>query len=207
MHYQVSLNQNIIKELADFEGMQDPVEIDGHIVEDSLKAPEIVEKVYFSRYSSISPPRDNDAQNKNIIKKGANKDRSVSPCNSIEILDKVLQNRFSVKPIQQENSAIKKPILSDQNIRRKSVSPYRSISPMSTSPLQNVKNLFVGFCNNYNKTQQTTPKSYTTKRVQAQFKYMQTIRKNTFQSQFVKKLIFSAWKIYIKENLDKSFNN
>lgn len=204
MHYQVSLNQNITKELSEFEAMQDPVEIFAYATEDH-KASETIEKSYFGRYSSISPPRDNDAQNKlraGSMQKDKPKDRDVSPCTPIEILDKVLQKRCNFKPqiaLSKANFAT-----AGQIERRKSVSPFRSISPISTTQMQNVKNVFGGFCSKFNTIQKITPKSYTATRVQAQLKYIQTLRKSTFQAQFVKKILFSAWKATLKKKRDMS---
>ena len=200
MHYQVSLNQNITKDMIDFESMQDPVEIDGHNPEDSLKLNE--PKVY-SRYMSISPPRDNDANNKSRIgsvKKEKSKDNSVSPCNSIEILDKVLQKRFFFNPA---HKIMEKNKISTSSDRRKSVSPYRSVSPICVSSIKNVKNLFFEFSTRFNGIQQTAPRSYTVRRIQGQLKFISTLRKVTFQSQFVKKIIFNVWKSYMKKRIEK----
>jgi hypothetical protein len=200
MHYQVSLNQNVTKEVMEYEGMQDPVEIEGHNIEDNSKPPDL-EKVYFGRYMSISPPRDNDSQSKSRVtsmKKLNNKDRSVSPCNSIEILDKVLQQRTAIRPYRHEFLTRKKSNPLEIPSQRKSISPYQSTSPVSTSPIQNIRSLFNGFCNKHIKAQASAPRSYTARRVQSQLKFIQTVRRTTFQSQFVKKLIFNAWKAFIK---------
>ena len=202
MHYQVSLNQNITKELVEYEGMQDPTEIGFYPAEESVKPMEIGEKPYSS---SISPMRDNDAQNKaRIISmlRGKPKDRSISSCNSIEILDKVLQKRCS--NFKQETFGKSNIYSAGSEERRKSVSPFRSVSPISVSPLTNIKTVFTGFCNKYNAAQTATPRSYTAKRVQAQLKFIRTIRKCTFQARFIKKLIFSAWKMCSMNTRDKS---
>ncbi|OMJ71055.1 hypothetical protein SteCoe_30835 [Stentor coeruleus] len=206
MHYQVSLNQNFIKEAIDCECMQDPVEIDGHSPDDMLRVTENQDRVYKSRYTSVSPPGDNDSVNKtriNSAKKEIRKDKSVSPCNSIEILDKVLQKRFNSKA--KINTANKpKTSFIDELNRTKSVSPYRSVSPLVSSPFQNVKNVFFGFCNQFNNTVSTVPKSYTVRRVQAQLKFIQTVRKNTFKGEFVKKLIFCSWRQLVRDRIYKS---
>ena len=71
MHYQVSLNQNITRDTSDCEGMQEPVEIASHS-EDPFKISESQEKNVGSRFTSVSPPRDNDSESKsrmNSIKK------------------------------------------------------------------------------------------------------------------------------------------
>ena len=202
MHYQVSLNQNITKELVEYEGMQDPTETGLYPAEESVKTMETREKPY---RSSISPMRDNDAQNKaRIISmlRGKTKDRSISSCNSIEILDKVLQKRCT--NFKQETFGKSNIFSAGSEERRKSVSPFRSISPISISPLTNIKTLFAGFCNKYNAAQSAAPRSYTAKRVQAQFKFIRTIRKCTFQTQFIKKLVFSVWKMWSKNTRDKT---
>ena len=201
MHYQVSLTQNIIKEFSDFDG--EIIEIDRRMTDGCLKPPERIDKICFQRCSSISPSRDNDAQSKNTAAIKKNNDKKVSPCNSIEILDKVLQKRLNFNSFQ--SITTRKNTKNSSNLnQRKSVSPFRSISPISASPLQNVKHLFSEFCSKYSTTQKTLPKTYNNQMIKAQFKYIQTIRENTFQSQLVKKIIFNAWNNSIKRKANKN---
>lgn len=192
MHYQVSLNQNYNKEALDFETMQDPVEIDTNI--DELTRPiEVTDKVIQGKFTSVSPLRDNDAQNK-LRSRVKNIEKSVSPTNSIEILEKALNYRFSFKSIRNSKNP-------NESNRRVSVSPFRSVSPADINRLTEVKKSFEKFRTNFTSTVKTPPKSFTTKRIQAQLNFIHTIRKNSFQNKFVLKMIFSAWKKGTKDKL------
>lgn len=192
MHYQVSLNQNYNKEALDFEAMQDPVEIDSHL--DEISRPvEITEKIFQTKFSSVSPIRDNDAQNK-LRPRAKNTEKSVSPTNSIEILEKALNYRFSFKSIRNSKNL-------NEPARRISVSPFRSVSPNDVSKLTEVKKSFEKFRSNFKSTVKTPPRSFTNKRIQAQLNFIHNVRKNSFQSGFVLRMIFSAWKKGARDKL------
>lgn len=194
MHYQVSLNQNYNKEALDFEAMQDPVEIDGQ--NDVLSKPvEVSDRFFQNRFTSVSPVRDNDSQNKARLR--AKPEKSVSPTNSIEILEKALNYKFSFRSNRNSKN------LNDLT-RRVSVSPYRSVSPADLTRLTEVKKSFEKFKTNFGSTVKTPPKSYTAKRISASLKYIRTVRKNTFQSALVARMIFVTWRKAAKEKLLRS---
>jgi hypothetical protein len=199
MHYQVSLNQNYNKEALDFETMQEPVEIDGP-AEEVPKPVEVTERFLQNRYSgmtclisgnnfntatSVSPVRDNDAKIKARFR--SKNEKSVSPSNSIEILEKALNYKFSFKSNRNSKN------LNDL-ARRVSVSPFRSVSPADLQRLTEVKKSFEKFKTTFNTAVKTPPKSFTTKRISAQLSYIHKKRKSTFQNKFVLKLIFNCWK-------------
>lgn len=194
MHYQVSLSQNYNKEASDLETLQDPVEIFAQN-DDVLKPVEVFDNFFKPRLVSASPVRDNDSQNK--ARARLKPEKSVSPINSIELLEKALKYKFLFKSNRNSKNL-------NELSNKVSISNYRSVSPANIAKLTEVRKSFEKFRSSFSSTVNTPPKSYTSKNLSASLNYINTVRKNTFQSSLVTRIIFVAWKKAAKDRVLRS---
>lgn len=194
MHYQVSLSQNYNKEAFDLETLQDPVEIFAQN-DDVLKPVEVFDNFFKPRLVSASPVRDNDSQNK--ARARLKPEKSVSPINSIELLEKALKYKFLFKSNRNSKNL-------NELSNKVSISNYRSVSPANITKLTEVRKSFEKFRSSFSSTVNTPPKSYTGKNLSASLNYINTVRKNTFQSSLVTRIIFVSWKKAARDRVLRS---